>query len=428
LLSALGRAGSEYRSTIYQEGFDGKKIDVTKLAVLNLLDNAQLYVEHTIKSNLGSDGLYEAYNRYEIDGDQLLVRSLYPMLEGQVAALSSGAMSAKEAADLLSTLYKSEMYRSDQDSFTLYPDKTVLGFNDKNVISAKQFDNASLLDKLTRGERESIFEIDVDNNLRFSPSLTSVNALKEHLELHDLSEEDRSLIVDLYEEIFNHASFTGRSGGMFGFEGLGCIYWHMVSKLLLAVQEAFYRGLKSGDDASHISRLGALYYRVQSGLGYKRDVSSYGAFVTDPYSHTPKHSGARQPGMTGQVKEEILTRLGELGVLVNDGKIELNPVLLQLSEFVSIDTSFRYLSLNGDWLEESLAEQSLGFTFCQVPFVYQLKNDQSHFSITVHFTDGTEEMIVSNVMPDAISRSIFSRSNKVKKVVANFSQDFLFKG
>jgi hypothetical protein len=337
-------------------------------------------------------------------------------------------MSAKEAADLLSTLYKSEMYRSDQDSFTLYPDKTVLGFNDKNVISAKQFDNSSLLDKLTSGERESIFEIDVDNNLRFSPSLTSVNALKDHLKLHDLSEEDRSFIVDLYEEIFNHASFTGRSGGMFGFEGLGCIYWHMVSKLLLAVQEAFYRGRKSGDDASHISRLGALYYRVQSGLGYKRDVSSYGAFVTDPYSHTPKHSGARQPGMTGQVKEEILTRLGELGVLVTDGKIELNPVLLQLNEFTLSDTSFRYLSINGEWLEEPLAEQSLGFTFCQVPFVYQLKNNQSHFSINVHFTDGTEEMIVSNVIPDAISRSIFSRSNKVKKVVANFSQDFLFKG
>ena len=428
LLSALGRAGSEYRSTIYQEGFDGKKIDVTKLDVLNLLDNAQLYVEHTIKSNLGSDGLYEAYNRYEIDGDQLLVRSLYPMLEGQVAALSSGAMSAKEAANLLSTLYKSEMYRSDQDSFTLYPDKTVLGFNDKNVISAKQFDNASLLDKLSRGERENIFDIDVNNNLRFSPSLTSVNALKDHLELQDLSEGERSTIVNLYEEIFNHASFTGRSGGMFGFEGLGCIYWHMVSKLLLAVQEAFYRGLKSGDDASHISRLGALYYRVQSGLGYKRDVSSYGAFITDPYSHTPKHSGARQPGMTGQVKEEILTRLGELGVLVTDGKIELNPVLLQLNEFTLSDTSFRYLSINGEWLEEPLAEQSLGFTFCQVPFVYQLKNDQSHFSITVHFTDGTEEMIVSNVIPDAISRSIFSRSNKVKKVVANFSQDFLFKG
>jgi hypothetical protein len=428
LLSALGIVGSDYRSEIYANGFDGKKVDVTKLDVRNLLDSALLYVEQTIKSNLGSDGLYEAYNRYEVDKDQLSVRTLYPMLEGQVAALSSGAMGAKEAVQLLSTLYKSEMYRFDQDSFTLYPDKAVLGFIDKNTLSPTQFDNVSLLNKLTRGERENIFEIDADNNLRFSPSLTSLHTLKEHLEMYDLSAEDRSLVVDLYEGTFNHDSFTGRSGGMFGFEGLGCIYWHMVSKLLLAVQEVFYRGLKSGDDASYISRLGALYYRVQAGLGYKRDVSSYGAFITDPYSHTPKHSGARQPGMTGQVKEEILTRLGELGVLVVDGKIELNPVLLQLNEFISSETSFRYLSLNGDWLEEPMCEQSLGFTFCQVPFIYHLKNDQSNFCINVHFMDGTEEMIVDNVMPDSISQSIFSRSNKVAKVVANFSQSVLFVG
>jgi hypothetical protein len=115
-------------------------------------------------------------------------------------------------------------------------------------------------------------------------------------------------------------------------------------------------------------------------------------------------------------------------VLVVDGKIELNPVLLQLNEFNSSKTSFRYLSLNGDWLEEPLCEKSLGFTFCQVPFVYHLKNDQSNFCINVHFTDGTEEMIVGNVIPDSISQSIFSRSNKVKKVVANFSQSVLFAG
>ena len=31
----------------------------------------------------------------------------------------------------------------------------------------------------------------------------------------------------------------------------------------------------------------------------------YGAFPFDAYSHTPYNSGAKQPGMTGQVKEEI---------------------------------------------------------------------------------------------------------------------------
>ena len=35
----------------------------------------------------------------------------------------------------------------------------------------------------------------------------------------------------LYEEVFDHQSFTGRSGTFYKYEGLGCIYWHMVSKL-----------------------------------------------------------------------------------------------------------------------------------------------------------------------------------------------------
>ncbi|MDP3179852.1 MAG: hypothetical protein Q8M76_18220, partial [Spirochaetaceae bacterium] len=43
-----------------------------------------------------------------------------------------------------------------------------------------------------------------------------------------------SLAADRYERVMRHREFTGRSGAMFGFEGLGCIHWHMVAKLLLA--------------------------------------------------------------------------------------------------------------------------------------------------------------------------------------------------
>ena len=51
----------------------------------------------------------------------------------------------------------------------------------------------------------------------------------------------------------------------------------------------------------------------------------YGAFPTDPYSHTPSFAGARQPGMTGQVKEDFLARLGELGAQVVAGRLRLGP-------------------------------------------------------------------------------------------------------
>ena len=53
--------------------------------------------------------------------------------------------------------------------------------------------------------------------------------------------EDGSRILDIYEEMFDHQSFTGRSGTFYGYEGLGSIYWHMVSKLLLVVEECFFK-------------------------------------------------------------------------------------------------------------------------------------------------------------------------------------------
>ncbi len=60
---------------------------------------------------------------------------------------------------------------------------------------------------------------------------------------------------------------------------------------------------------------------MRDGLGYRKGAADWGAFPADPYSHTPGEGGAQQPGMTGQVKEEILTRWGELGLRVRHGKV-----------------------------------------------------------------------------------------------------------
>ena len=54
------------------------------------------------------------------------------------------------------------------------------------------------------------------------------------------------------------------------------------------------------------------------GIGAHKSPVNYGAFPSDPYSHTPAGKGAQQPGMTGQVKEDILSRFGELGLRVKE--------------------------------------------------------------------------------------------------------------
>ena len=81
---------------------------------------------------------------------------------------------------------------------------------------------------------------------------------------------------------------------MYGYEGLGCIYWHMVAKLLLAVQEiALRRAGARGQPPPICAALARDYYRIRAGLGFEKTAREYGAFPTDPYSHTPRHAAAR---------------------------------------------------------------------------------------------------------------------------------------
>ena len=105
--------------------------------------------------------------------------------------------------------------------------------------------------------------------------------------------------------LFDHQSFTGRSGTFYKYEGLGCIYWHMVSKLLLAVAEVGARAEENNESAAIRKRLTGHYYAIHEGIGAHKSPYIYGAFPTDPYSHTPGNMGVQQPGMSGQVKEDI---------------------------------------------------------------------------------------------------------------------------
>ncbi len=95
----------------------------------------------------------------------------------------------------------------------------------------------------------------------------------------------------------------------------------MVSKLVLSIQETCLRAIKNGVDDVTVGKLLDHYYEASEGIGVHKSPELYGAFPTDPYSHTPAGKGAQQPGMTGQVKEDILSRFGELGVFVSEGKL-----------------------------------------------------------------------------------------------------------
>jgi len=152
----------------------------------------------------------------------------------------------------------------------------------------------------------------------------------------------------------------------------------------------------------------------------------YGAFPTDPYSHTPRHSGARQPGMTGQVKEEVLSRFGELGLTIREGVVSFEPRLLRECEFGKDARAFRFLDVDGHWQDLQVPTRGLAFTWCQVPIVYRLI-DRGPPAMTVVLDDGSSRTFAALSLPADVSGELFRRSGRVRSLSLDLPCDLLLR-
>jgi hypothetical protein len=193
----------------------------------------------------------------------------------------------------------------------------------------------------------------------------------------------------------------------------------MVSKLLLAVQETFLRAAADGTSKRTLRQLAHCYYDIRRGIGDSKTPAEYGAFPADPYSHTPGHAGARQPGLTGQVKEDFLCRMGELGVIVSDGRILFRPLLLQKTEFLTESAGFHYYDVARTSRRLRLSPGSLAFTYCQVPVVYRWAREDR---LVVSLADGSEVRLAELCLDAATSRSVFSRDAKVGRITVHLRE------
>lgn len=417
VMDELGAAGTAYRARVY-DGLSGAVTSVDAADVTALLDVAQRYVDSGLRANRRDDALFHSYNLLDLRADGAGVRRLSEMLEGQVAVLSSGVLSPAEAVELLDGLRRSALYRADQHSYILYPDKELPSFLDRNTVAAADAARVPLVERLVAAGDRSVVLRDVVGDVHFAPDIHNAGDVAAALDrvAVDVSEEDRAALLGLFEDVFHHAEFTGRSGTFFAYEGLGSIYWHMVSKLLLAVQENHERAVAEGADAGVVRRLAEIYEDVRRGLGYCKTPEVYGAFPIDPYSHTPAGKGARQPGMTGQVKEEVLTRLGELGLRVEDGRVVFRPVLLRAEEWTSAPATFRHLDVSGATQHVELPAGSLAFTFCQVPVVYRRAGVGAPTTVTVERADGSTTTLPDAALDAGLSAEVFRRTGAVVRI------------
>ncbi|MBN1581255.1 MAG: hypothetical protein JXA89_11180 [Anaerolineae bacterium] len=428
VMDELGQAGSDYRWNVYQNGISGEFVTVDLDRLLAFLDLARQYIEHTIRANERPDRLYHAYNVLRIDADSASVDHLHEMLEGQVAALSSDMLSGEQSLALLQSLRNSSMYRADQHSYMLYPDRDLPGFMHKNCMSQQEIQGSALITTLVERGDCTLVVRDENGTYHFNGSFRNARDVQRTLgELRKcepytaLVDAETNQILALFEHVFNHSAFTGRSGTFFAYEGLGSIYWHMVSKLLLAAQEAFFQAVERQESQATIQALADAYYDIRQGIGFNKTPDVYGAFPTDPYSHTPAAQGAKQPGMTGQVKEELVTRMGELGVFVERGTLSFRPLLLRNIEFISTATVFETVDVHGQKQSIDLPRGSLAYTFCQVPIVYIAAKQNK---IEVHYAGGHVHEIAGMSLDQKTSRHILSRDGYIRQLTVSIHETF----
>ena len=182
----------------------------------------------------------------------------------------------------------------------------------------------------------------------------------------------------------------------------------------MAAYENTNAALKT-DDEILIGRMYDHYFEILAGIGAHKSPKLYGAFPTDPYSHTPGGKGAQQPGMTGQVKEDLISRFGELGVSVKEGKLTFAPRILRSEEFLSNQGVFEYVNIENEVDSVKVPKGGLAFTYCQVPVIYE-RSDKPQ--IVVH-TQSEAHTIEGDTLSSELTSALFQRTNDIKKIAVS---------
>ncbi len=419
-----------FRTRVSGNGPSPNKENIDIALIKDLFVCIERLSAETLMSNRRADGLFHSYNTLAVERDEhgtpmgILLHPLYEMLEGQVAALSSQTVDSRKAEETLKALRSSALYRPDQHSYMLYPNRELPGFPTRNLIdNAAAADNHALRKLLTKPDQRLVIR-DHDGGLHFHSSIRNARMLRSAAD--DLRHgDDNGVLLDrdveslaaLYEDTFAHQYFTGRSGTFYGYEGLGSVYWHMVSKLLLAIQEHVLRAHLHGDH-SLVDALRRRYYDVRSGIGFNKTPDEYGAFPVDAYSHTPYGGGARQPGMTGQVKEEIIARFAELGLYVIDGRILFDRLLVEEDEYCHEPGALQYVDVHGTARDLQVPAGSYAFTFCQTPILVSAAGAADR--IVLHRGEEQTTEVDFPWCPSDASRAVFEKSGEITRIEVTF--------
>ena len=120
--------------------------------------------------------------------------------------------------------------------------------------------------------------------------------------------------------------------------------------------------------------------------------------------------------MTGQVKEDILSRFGELGVRVTDGALGFDPTILHAEEFLAEPKQFNFINVANQTASIALHKDSLAFTYCQVPIIYK-KSTEAAIEVVLH--SGESKLFSGQYLDKETSQQIFQRTNTINKIIVS---------
>ena len=156
------------------------------------------------------------------------MRRLPEMLEGQVAVLSSGALDIDQSLALLDALRASALYRADQDSYLLYPDRQLPAFLEKNRVPPEAVRGRRPGWRATSSGSDPSRPCWCATRTAGSTFTTASatpgswpRALDAARPIRRRAGQPRSSVLELYERVFDHHSFTGRSGTLLQVRGAG---------------------------------------------------------------------------------------------------------------------------------------------------------------------------------------------------------------
>jgi len=117
-----------------------------------------------------------------------------------------------------------------------------------------------------------------------------------------------------------------------------------------------------------------------------------------------------------------LTRTGELGIKIKDGKLEFNPEILQRNEFLTESQDVTFILIDGLEKIISLEANSLAFSICQVPVIYKI-GTSTH--IKIHFTNESFEHAESFTLSEGNSEKVFQRTGEISSIELTLQESIL---